>query len=46
MQTVAKQEYGRALTQHELELIDRKLGEYIAWYDLIERAIFYEVQPP
>ena len=39
IQTVAKEEFGRKLTRPEIELVEHKLGDYIAWYDLVEMTI-------
>lgn len=39
IQTVAVEEFGRTLTDDELDEIEDKLGEYIQWYDIIEMAI-------
>ncbi|MCA1815452.1 MAG: hypothetical protein LC746_03440 [Acidobacteria bacterium] len=39
IQTVALEEYGRALTNDELHVIEDNLGDYIKWYDLIDAAI-------
>ncbi len=39
IQTVAVEEFGRALTKDELEIIEDNLGDHIQWYDAIETAI-------
>ena len=39
IQTVAVEEYGRVLSEAEVEVIEDNLGDYIKWYDLIDIAI-------
>ncbi len=39
VQNVALAEFGRTLTDEELEKIEEHLGDYIKWYDLIEMTI-------
>ncbi len=39
VQNVALEEYGRKLTDEELEKVEENLGDYIKWYDLIEITI-------
>lgn len=39
IQTVAMEEYGRILTDEELEVIEDNLGDYIRWHDIIEMVI-------
>jgi predicted transcriptional regulator len=34
VQNVALEEYGRKLTDEELEKVEENLGDYIKWYDL------------
>lgn len=39
IQTVAQQEFGRTLTQPEIEIISEKLGNNLSWYDAIQNTI-------
>ncbi len=39
VQNVALAEFGRALTDHELEKVEDNLGDYINWYDLLKMTI-------
>ncbi len=39
VQNVAMEQYGRILTDEELEKVEDNLGDYIKWYDLIEMTI-------
>lgn len=46
IQNVAEEEYGRALTSAELNIIENKIGEYFEWYDTIDMLIFDELNLP
>lgn len=39
IQTIAKQELDRKLTEEELRLVEDKLGDYVGWYEAILQAI-------
>lgn len=39
VQNVAEQEFGRTLTEAEVNLIEDKVGDYFAWYDTLLMAI-------
>ena len=39
IQMVAGAEFGRALTNAELQVIEDNLGDYIKWYDIIDVVI-------
>jgi len=39
LQNVAEQELDRMLTDEEIDLIDKKLGDYISWYDSVDACI-------
>ncbi|MGA2622969.1 MAG: hypothetical protein ABSF91_03870 [Bacteroidota bacterium] len=39
IQTVANQELGRDLTLKEIEVVERELGDYIPWFDIISDLI-------
>lgn len=39
IQAVAVEEFGRALTEVEMEIVEREIGDYIAWRDAIEFTI-------
>ncbi len=39
VQAVAMQEYERLLTDHELKIIEDKLGDYIDWHEAIVLAL-------
>jgi hypothetical protein len=39
LQEVANDTLSRALTQHEIELVERSVGNYIDWFQAIELAI-------
>lgn len=39
IQMVAVGEFGRTLTDDELQVIEDNLGDYIAWYDIIDTVI-------
>ncbi len=38
------EEYGRTLTDEELEIIKEELGDYIDWYDSIDAAISFHLK--
>ncbi len=44
VQNVAIEEYGRTLTDEELEIIEEELGDYIDWYDSIDAAISFHLK--
>ena len=35
VQTVAEQELGREVSTEEIETVEREIGDYIKWYDMI-----------
>lgn len=35
VQTVAKEELGRELLPEEIEIVEREIGDYINWYEII-----------
>ena len=39
VQTVAKQELNRKLSDDELKMVEMKLGDYIDWYEAINTTI-------
>jgi hypothetical protein len=39
LQNVAEQELDRELTDKEIELIEKRLGDYVDWYGAIASAI-------
>jgi hypothetical protein len=39
LQTVASEEMDRELTEHEIEIIENRLGEYVDWYGAIVLAL-------
>ena len=39
VQTVAKQELNRRLSEEELKMVEMKLGDYIDWYEAINLTI-------
>ncbi len=39
IQTVAKEELGRALTNTEVQKVIDKIGTFVPWYDAINSAI-------
>ncbi len=39
LQTVADEVLGRRLSEKEIGLLERKIGNHINWYDAIESAI-------
>ena len=39
VQTVAKQELKRKLSEEELKMVELKLGDYIDWYEAINTTI-------
>lgn len=39
IQNVALEEFGRALTDGEVEIVRKHLGDYIQWHDIIETVI-------
>ena len=39
LQNVAEQELDRELTDKEIELIEKRLGDYVDWYEAITSAI-------
>ena len=39
IQTVAKQELNRKLSEEELKMVELKLGDYIDWYEVINITI-------
>jgi len=39
VQNVAVEEFGRTLTDDELEKVEDNLGDYINWYDLIKMTV-------
>ena len=39
VQTVAKQELNRKLSDDELKIVEMKLGDYINWYEAINTTI-------
>ena len=39
LQNVAEQELDRELTDKEIELIEKRLGDYVDWYGAITSAI-------
>jgi hypothetical protein len=39
VQNVAREVFGRELTEAELEKVEENLGDYINWFDLIEMTI-------
>jgi len=39
IQNVAEQELARELTDKEIELIEKRLGDYVDWYGAIASAI-------
>jgi hypothetical protein len=39
IQNVALEEFGRALTDGEVEIVQEHLGDYIQWHDIIETVI-------
>jgi hypothetical protein len=39
IQNVAEQELDRELTDKEIELIEKRLGDYVDWYGAIASAI-------
>ncbi|GMO67910.1 MAG: hypothetical protein Ta2A_15920 [Treponemataceae bacterium] len=39
VQSVAENKLNRMLTVDEIEIVDRKIGDYIDWYGAIENAI-------
>jgi hypothetical protein len=39
VQHVAKEEFGRTLTDDELEIIEEEVGDNIKWYEIIEMTI-------
>jgi hypothetical protein len=43
VQNVAEEEFGRELSEKELEIIEDKLGDYIDWYSTIDAAIQNEI---
>lgn len=44
IQNVASEEFGRALTNAELEVVIEHLGDYIQWYDIIQDVISSHVR--
>jgi hypothetical protein len=47
IQNVALEEFGRALTDGEVEIVREHLGDYIQWYDIIETVInVHLISPP
>jgi len=44
IQAVAQEELGRKLTGEEIELVSRKVGDYVGWYEAIQCAISDEVR--
>ena len=44
IQRVAVAEFGRALTNAELQIIEDNLGDYIKWYDIIDVVISTHLQ--
>ena len=43
IQTVAKEELDRELTDKEIALVEDTVGEYIKWYDAIYLAIIEKI---
>lgn len=39
LQTVAVEELDRELTEHEIAVIEDRLGEYIDWYGIVALAL-------
>ncbi|MEA3476251.1 MAG: hypothetical protein U9R23_07420 [Candidatus Cloacimonadota bacterium] len=39
VQTVAKQELNRRLSDEELKMVETRLGDYIDWYEAINTTI-------
>jgi len=39
VQTVAEQELKRKLSPEEVEIVEREIGDYIDWYDIIFRTM-------
>lgn len=35
VQTVAREELGRELLPEEIEIVEREIGDYINWYEII-----------
>lgn len=46
VQHVAMEEYGRTLTDEEIEIVEENVGDYIKWYDIIEMTIENHVMNP
>jgi hypothetical protein len=44
IQNVASEEFGRALTEEEVKIVEDKLGDYIKWYDAIMFTIMNHIQ--
>ncbi|HEX3561127.1 MAG TPA: hypothetical protein VHU19_18180 [Pyrinomonadaceae bacterium] len=45
IQNVASEEFGRILTADEVEIVEKNLGDYIKWYDIIEMVINNHIGP-
>lgn len=43
IQTVALEEFGRTLTDIELEVIEENLGDSIKWYEIIEAVVTFHL---
>jgi hypothetical protein len=39
LQTVAEQELDRELTDDEIEIVEKRLGDYIGWYEAISLTL-------
>ena len=44
IQTVANEELGRELTDSEIELVERKIGDFIDWHEAINSAIIFNIK--
>jgi hypothetical protein len=45
IQHVALEEFGRILTEDEIEIVEENLGDYIKWYEIIEMTINNHIGP-
>lgn len=43
LQTVAREELDRDLTETEIKLLEEKIGDYIDWYNAIHDAIILNI---
>jgi len=46
VQTVAMDELDRELTDEELEIVEREIGDYFHWHDAISFCIMHHITLP